>query len=46
MKDAKAEDRMESFFLAETMKYLYLLMDPETEVDIVNKVSNIPLPIL
>mmetsp|Transcript_22339 Transcript_22339/g.33387 ORF Transcript_22339/g.33387 Transcript_22339/m.33387 type:complete len:124 (+) Transcript_22339:135-506(+) len=31
------EDRMESFFLAETLKYLYLLFDPDTEVDILNK---------
>jgi hypothetical protein len=37
--DGNIEDRMESFFLAETMKYLYLLMDPDTEVDILNKVS-------
>uniref|UniRef100_A0A7S4N8K7 alpha-1,2-Mannosidase n=1 Tax=Odontella aurita TaxID=265563 RepID=A0A7S4N8K7_9STRA len=34
---AAPEDRMESFFLAETIKYLYLLFDPDTEVDIVNK---------
>jgi mannosyl-oligosaccharide alpha-1,2-mannosidase len=33
---AKPDDRMESFFLAETMKYLYLLQDPDTEIDIVN----------
>lgn len=32
-------DKMESFFLAETLKYLYLLQDPDTEVDILNKVS-------
>ena len=38
VKDAKPENRMESFFLAETMKYLYLLMDPDSEVDILNKV--------
>jgi len=31
------EDRMESFFLAETMKYLYLLQDPDTEIDILHK---------
>lgn len=30
-------DKMESFFLAETLKYLYLLQDPDTEVDILNK---------
>jgi hypothetical protein len=34
----RQDDRMESFFLAETLKYLYLLMDPETEVDILKKV--------
>lgn len=32
-----AEDKMESFFLAETMKYLYLLFDPDTEIDVLNK---------
>jgi len=31
------DDRMESFFLAETMKYLYLAQDPDTEIDL-NKV--------
>lgn len=31
---ASPRDKMESFFLAETVKYLYLLFDPETEVDI------------
>jgi mannosyl-oligosaccharide alpha-1,2-mannosidase len=30
-------DKMESFFLAETLKYLYLLQDPDSEVDILNK---------
>ena len=34
---ASPEDKMESFFLAETLKYLYLLQDPDTEVDILNK---------
>mmetsp|Transcript_12621 Transcript_12621/g.19568 ORF Transcript_12621/g.19568 Transcript_12621/m.19568 type:complete len:664 (-) Transcript_12621:81-2072(-) len=33
----RADDKMESFFLAETMKYLYLLQDPDTEVDILHK---------
>ena len=28
---------MESFFLAETLKYLYLLLDPDTEIDILHK---------
>jgi len=32
------EDNMESFFLGETMKYLYLLMDPETEIDIFTQI--------
>ena len=32
------EDRMESFFMAETLKYLYLLFDPDSEIDILNKV--------
>eukprot|EP00986_Skeletonema_menzelii_P021000 scaffold32893_cov148-Skeletonema_menzelii.AAC.1 len=31
------EDRMESFFLAETLKYLYLLFDPDSEIDILHK---------
>jgi len=31
------KDQMESYFLAETLKYLYLLMDPDTEVDVLNK---------
>jgi hypothetical protein len=30
-------DDMESFFLAETLKYLYLLNDPDSEIDILNK---------
>lgn len=34
---AKPRDSTESFFLAETMKYLYLLQDPDTEVDVLNK---------
>jgi len=29
-------DKMESFFLAETLKYLYLLFDPDTEIDILH----------
>lgn len=33
----RPEDNMESFFLGETLKYLYLLFDPDTEVDILNK---------
>ena len=37
-KPGPVEDRMESFFLAETLKYLYLLFDPDSEIDILNKV--------
>ena len=37
--DAAPQNKMESFFLAETLKYLYLLFDPDTEVDVLNKVS-------
>ncbi|KAL7522486.1 hypothetical protein ACHAWX_007192 [Stephanocyclus meneghinianus] len=33
-------DKMESFFLAETLKYLYLLFDPDSEIDILNKVRH------
>lgn len=29
-------DKMESFFIAETLKYLYLLQDPDTEVDVLH----------
>ncbi|KAJ1364113.1 hypothetical protein KIN20_024127 [Parelaphostrongylus tenuis] len=32
--DGSLEDRMESFFLAETMKYLYLLFDEDNPVNI------------
>ena len=31
------EDRMESFFLAETMKYLYMAQDTNNSMDILNK---------
>jgi hypothetical protein len=31
--NVKPNDRMESFFLAETLKYLYLLFDNENEID-------------
>eukprot|EP00581_Thalassiosira_minuscula_P002038 CAMPEP_0183736060 /NCGR_PEP_ID=MMETSP0737-20130205/48414_1 /TAXON_ID=385413 /ORGANISM="Thalassiosira miniscula, Strain CCMP1093" /LENGTH=1144 /DNA_ID=CAMNT_0025969973 /DNA_START=41 /DNA_END=3475 /DNA_ORIENTATION=- len=30
------DNRMESFFLAETLKYLYLLQDDSTEIDLLN----------
>jgi hypothetical protein len=33
----QADNKMESFFLAETLKYLYLLFDPETPIDLLNK---------
>ena len=33
----KPDDKMESFFLAETLKYTYLLFDPETPIDLLNK---------
>jgi hypothetical protein len=33
----RPQNKMESFFLAETLKYIYLLFDPETPVDILNK---------
>lgn len=34
------DDRMESFFLAETLKYLYLIQDPDSTLDILNSVSH------
>lgn len=34
------DDRMESFFLAETIKYLYLAQDPDKPVDLMTKVFN------
>ena len=33
----KPDNKMESFFLAETMKYAYLLQDPDTEIDLLRK---------
>ena len=33
----RPRDKMESFFLAETLKYLYLLQDPDTEIDVLHK---------
>jgi len=38
--DEAPEDSMESFFMAETLKYLYLLMDPDSEVDLEKYVFN------
>eukprot|EP00752_Nemacystus_decipiens_P015936 g14242.t1 len=37
---AQPEDRMESFFLAETLKYLYLIQEPELKVDLTKYVFN------
>jgi hypothetical protein len=34
------DDRMESFFLAETMKYLYLAQDPDSEINLKDYVFN------
>lgn len=31
------KDQMESFFISETLKYLYLLQDPDTPIDILDK---------
>jgi len=31
------EDKMESFFLAETLKYAYLLQDPDHTIDLIDK---------
>ena len=39
--DLTAENNMESFWLGETLKYLYLLMDPDSEVDFLETVSSI-----
>jgi len=36
-KDQMPNDKMETFFLAETMKYMYLLFDPDTPIDLLNK---------
>jgi hypothetical protein len=33
------DDRMESFFLAETLKYLYLLQNDNHTIDLLNTVS-------
>ena len=35
--NGRPRDKMESFFLAETLKYLYLLQDPDTEIDLLHK---------
>ena len=36
----KPDDRMESFFLAETMKYLYLIQDPDQPITLDKYVFN------
>jgi len=36
----KPDDRMESFFLAETFKYLYLIQDPDQPIDLYKYVFN------
>ena len=36
----RPDDRMESFFLAETMKYLYLIQDPDQPIDLQKHVFN------
>lgn len=38
--DNRIDDRMESFFLGETMKYLYLLQDPDNTIDLMKYVFN------
>lgn len=35
-KFGRPKDKMESFFLAETLKYLYLLQDPDSEIDVLH----------
>ena len=42
MKDHTLEDRMESFFLAETTKYLYLLFDVNNDIIHKPKGKNLP----
>lgn len=37
---AQPEDRMESFFLGETLKYLYLIQDPDHTMDLSKYVFN------
>ena len=36
----RPDDRMESFFLAETLKYLYLIQDPDQPIDLMKYVFN------
>lgn len=48
--DEEPNDRMGSFFMGETLKYLYLLQDPDTEISILSKhvfnTGGHPLPLL
>lgn len=37
---AKPDDSMESFFLAETLKYLYLIQAPDNEINLRKYVFN------
>eukprot|EP01029_Cantina_marsupialis_P012884 TRINITY_DN2852_c0_g1_i1.p1 TRINITY_DN2852_c0_g1~~TRINITY_DN2852_c0_g1_i1.p1 ORF type:complete len:835 (+),score=218.18 TRINITY_DN2852_c0_g1_i1:105-2609(+) len=43
---APKDDYMDSYFMAETMKYLYLIQDPDHEVDIEKSVFNTEAHIL
>lgn len=38
--NSATDDRMESFFLAETLKYLYLIQDPDNFIDLSKYVFN------
>ena len=38
--ESGVDDRMESFFLAETLKYLYLAQDPDNIIDLDKYVIN------
>jgi len=40
VKGSGVDDRMESFFLAETLKYLYLAQDPDKPIDLMQYVFN------
>jgi hypothetical protein len=42
-----SNDKMESFFLAETLKYLYLLFDDDNEINLLTSVCiSLSLPLL
>jgi Glycosyl hydrolase family 47 len=40
------ENKMESFFLAETLKYLFLLQDPDSEIDLVRNTTDATTPLM